>query len=250
MIYNIFILSLLFSLNAHALWDESEKDYYKNKYLKKDTASKDIKNIEQVFFVSKKTKKEFTKKYGKDALKRLQYFDDSIRDLKDESLFKKLSTINKLVNKLHFMPDNKHWKKENYWSTPLETIGTNYGDTEDMSLLKFVLLVKVGLNPNDLQLIEKSTPFKRKNKLYKENVSLFYFTKNDINPLVIDYDFRKGKIYKYADQFKYKFIKKSQNKQWEKIFSKNVKSSDIDNIANSLGGKKVRRDKTGVHIYY
>jgi predicted transglutaminase-like cysteine proteinase len=247
MFNSIFIIFLLFFVNAHAAWDEKKQEYYKNKYLKENN---DVHEIEQVYLVSKKTKKQFTKKYGKDALKRLNYIDESIRDLKGASLYKKLSTIDKLVNKLHFMPDSKHWKKENYWATPLETIGTNYGDTEDMSLLKYVLMVKVGLDPRDIQLIEKSIPFKRKNKEYKENVSLFYFTKNDINPLVIDYNFRRGKIYKYEDQFKYKFIKKSPNKQWDKIFTKNVSSDDIDKIANSLGGKKIKRDKTGVHIYY
>ena len=123
MIYNIFILSFILSLNANALWTEEEKNYYKNKYSKNNNKS-DIKKATKVFFVTQKTMKQFGKIYGKDALKRLKYFDNAIRSLRDASLYKKLSTIDKLVNRLHFMPDNKHWKKENYWATPLETIGT------------------------------------------------------------------------------------------------------------------------------
>jgi len=248
MIYNIFIISLLLSLNAHALWDESRQKYYKNKYLKKDTKSE--KEKELIFLVSQKTKKDFTKKYGRDALKRLNYFDESIRNLKNESVYKKLKTIDNLVNRIHFMPDDRHWKKKNYWATPLETIGTNYGDTEDISLLKYVLLVKVGLNPRDIQLIKKDIPFKRRHKKYEENISLFYFTKKDINPLVIDYNFRQGKIYKYAEQFKYKVIKQAPNKIWQNVFAKNFSTHSINNIIKSLADKKIKQDKSGVHIFY
>jgi len=250
MIYNILILSLLFSLNAHALWTEKEKNYYKNKYSKKNNNKNDLKKADEIFFVTKETKKLFSKKYGKDALKRLTYFDNAIRSLQGASLYKKLSTIDKLVNRLHFMPDSKHWKKEDYWATPLETIGTNYGDTEDMSLLKFALMVKAGINPSDIQLIKKDIPFKRKNKKYDENVSLFYFTKKSINPLVIDYDYRKGEIYKYADQFKFEFIKSSPSKHWSVIFKKDLKSTDLDKLANLLQEKKSGSVKDDVHIFY
>ena len=247
MIYKVFIIFFLISLNAFALWDKSKEEYYKNKYLKKNNDNKQIDNIEQVFFVSKKTKEEFTKKYGKDALKRLVHFDESIRDLKGVSLYKKLSTIDKLANKIHFMPDIQHWKKKNYWSTPLETIGTNYGDTEDISLLKYVLMVKVGLNPRDIQLIKKDVPFKRNHKKYSENLSLFYFTKNDINPLVIDYDFRGKKIYKYKDQFKFKYVKTSPNKHWDVLFKKNLHSTDLDKISKLESNINLKDD---VHIFY
>jgi len=50
----------------------------------------------------------FTKKYGKDALKRLAYIEKIILELQNASLYKKLSTIDKLVNRIHFMPDDKH----------------------------------------------------------------------------------------------------------------------------------------------
>ena len=100
MIYNIFIVFLLLSLNAHALWDESKKDYYKDKYLKNNNSKKDTKKEEKIFLVTEKVKKSFSKKYGKDALKRLNYIDGSIRNLEGASLYKKLSTIDKLVNKI------------------------------------------------------------------------------------------------------------------------------------------------------
>jgi predicted transglutaminase-like cysteine proteinase len=247
MLNNIFIVFFLLFSHSFAAWDESKSQYYKKKYLNKKAPKE---SSEPIYFVTQKIKDKFSKRYGEDALRRLNHFDQSVRGLQDASLYKKLSTINKLVNKLHFMPDGKHWKKEDYWATPLETIGTNYGDTEDIALLKYVLLVKAGINPRDIQLIKKSTPFTRKNKTYKENMSLFYFTKEDIFPLVIDYKFRSGKIYKYADQFDYTFIKISPDGKWDQILSKNVKKSDIDKMVDTIGTKKIKKGKTGIHIYY
>lgn len=244
MVFKIFILALLFSANSYALWTEAESKYYKSKYLKKQ-----INEPKQISFVSEATMDSFKKKYGKDALRRLIYINDAIKSLDGASTYKKISTIDKLVNRIHFIPDIKHWKKENYWATPLETIGTNYGDTEDMSLLKYVLMVKVGINPRDLQLIKKEIPYVKNNKKYDENLSLFYFTKKHIYPFVIDYKFRGGKIYKYSNQFKYKYVKASPNKHWNVIFNKNIKSSDVENITKlSLDNKK--RLKDDVHIFY
>ena len=144
MFYKVFILSFVLSSLSHALWTEKEALYYKNKYLKE----RELKQEQKISFVSQETMNNFTKKYGKDALRRLKYINEENRiPPKCFYTLKKIVTINNLINRIHFISDIKHWNKENYWATPLETIGTNYGDTEDISLLKYVLMVKVGLNP-------------------------------------------------------------------------------------------------------
>lgn len=226
MIYYTFIFSVLFSLNCFGLQSVSKMNYNKYGYSEKN-------NTEQVSFITKKTMKLFGKIYGKDALNRLLYIENIIIDLKDESLFKKLSTIDQLVNRIHFMTDNEHWGKNNYWATPLETIGTNYGDTEDIALLKYILMVKVGINPRDIRFIQKAIPYQRKNKKYKENISLLYFTKKRM-PLVLEYHFRRGEIYKYTNQFKFTFINKSQNYIWNIIFQKKLTSIDTHKILNYI----------------
>ncbi|MDC0932290.1 transglutaminase-like cysteine peptidase [Arcobacteraceae bacterium] len=249
MFYNIFVLSLILSLNAHALWDEKEMNYYKNKYMN-DITFKVPKEVNNVFFVSEETKKLFTRRYGNNALKRLNYIDKTIQDLADAPLHKKLVTINKLVNRLNFMTDIKQWGRKNYWATPLEVIGTNHGDTEDLSLLKYVLMVKVGIDPNDIQLIKKDIPFIGKKEKHKENIGLFFFTKKHINPFVIDYQFKKGKIYKYKDQFKFEYIKLSQNKQWDVLFKKNLTSNDVDGVTNFIAEKDTLKTVREIDVFY
>lgn len=224
----ILFLSVLLVLNLQAAWTDEEREYYKKKYLKESHENiNDAKNKTKDWF-SEETLALFAKVYGVDALKRLNYITNLLDDLREESLYKKLSTIDSIANRIHFSPDQKHWKKENYWATPLETIGTNYGDTEDITLLKYFLMVKVGINPRDIELIKKKTPFLRKNKEYKENISLFYFHKESINPLVLDYLFRDGKIYKFQESFLYEYIKKAPEKKWDVILSEKRNNKDFD----------------------
>jgi len=202
----------------------------KNVHLQKNNFKNDI---VQKNFITKETIDLFKRIYGKNAVVRLLYIEQIILGLKDASLYEKLFTIDQLINRIHFMPDNKQWHKKNYWATPLEIIGTNYGDTEDMALLKYVLLLKVGINSKDIQIIQKDIPFDRKHKQYKENISLFYFTKKYV-PLVLDYHFRGGEIYKYKEQFNFTYITTSSNKVWDFIFHEDIKSTEVDKILNYI----------------
>jgi len=223
MIYNIFIFSLLFSLTCFAVQD-----------IPKTGNKNNVKNdIDQKSFITRETTDLFTRRYGKSAIIRLLYIEKTILVLKEASLYKKLSTIDQLINRIHFMPDSKQWHKQNYWATPLEIIGTNYGDTEDIALLKYILMLKVGIHPKDIQLIQKQKPFKRRYKTYQENISLVYFRK-DYVPLVLDYTYRGGKIYKYKDQFKFEFIVKSPNRIWNIITKEEVTNRDIDKLLNYI----------------
>jgi len=190
------------------------------------------------FTIPKNIVEQFAKRYGNGALVRLNYLDRAIQRLKEETLTQQLSKINTIINKLSFASDRNHWKQENYWATPLETLGTSYADTEDMALMKYILLVKVGLNPKNIQLIEKKTPFKINGKTNEENISVLYFSKPNAKPIVLDYTKSNEDIYKYDDQFKYRVLKKAKNSLWDKVFSSNLNDEDLNNIMKVLGEKR------------
>ena len=189
------------------------------------------------FLINQDIMKKFTKRYGNGALVRLNYLDRKIQRLKNEKLVTQLSEINKIINRIQFKSDRIHWKEENYWATPLETLGTGYADKEDIALLKYILLVKVGLNPNNIKLIEKKYLNEIEKKV-EEDIALLYFHKKEKAPIVLDYTNNNEKIYKYKKQFKYKVIKKAQNKLWDTLFATNVKDNDLDDIMNVLGKKR------------
>ena len=232
--YTILVFSSLISINAYAAWDDKQINNIQNQKITKNNNKKEILANDEIILISDEKMELFLKRYGANAKARLKYIQNIILSLKKASVFEKLYTIDILVNRIHFLPDNKHWKKRDYWATPLEIIGTNYGDTEDMALLKFVLMVKVGLDPNDIKLVRKDTVFKHANRKYSENVSLMYFAKNALKPLVLDYDYRGGDIYKYKHQFNYKIIENTHFKHWKNLFKEDITISEIDQITNNI----------------
>ena len=62
----------------------------------------------------------------------------------------KLTLVNDFFNRLLFEDDRIHWRREDYWATPLETIRSDGGDCEDFVLLKRRKLIEKGFSPADL----------------------------------------------------------------------------------------------------
>lgn len=194
--------------------------------------------VKQTFTIQKEIIEQFAKRYGNAALVRLNYLDRALKRLQTKSLTEQLAKVNTLVNKLNYATDRQHWKQENYWATPLETLGTSYTDTEDAALLKYLLLVKLGLNPNNIQLIEKKTSYNSKDFLSSENVSLLYFPDLSKDPIVLDYSQESLLPYRYEKQFKYAIIKKAENPLWNKLFESDMTNQDVDDIMMVLGEKR------------
>ena len=203
-----------------------------------DIEEQNIEVSEPTFIIEKDVIEKYTKRYGNGALVRLNYLDRTVRRLKTKSLMEQLSKVNEIVNKLNYATDRKHWKQENYWATPLETFGTSYADTEDIALLKYILLVKIGLNPNNLQFVQKNIPIKINGQSTDENISLLYFPKPKAQPIVLEYTKKNQPVYKYNKQFKYSIVRNAENPLWDKLFTKNVTNQDLDNIMMVLGEKR------------
>jgi len=206
----------------------------KNFKLKENKAKK---SKSKLLSIPKEKLEIFTKRYGNRSILKLKYYNVHIEKLKNKKLSTQLNKVNELVNKVHFITDRKHWKKDNYWSTPLEFFGTGYGDTEEFAMIKALFLIKLGVNKDKLKLIKKNTHIKVKGKKYSEHISLAYFHKENSDPIILDYTKDIARIYKYKNQFKYKIIKKANNTKWNKFFKKNLSSDDVNNLFSSIKAK-------------
>lgn len=59
-----------------------------------------------------------------------------------------LQKVNGFVNKhIEFIPDWKLYKVKDYWAAPSETMKHMAGDCEDIAILKYWILVRLGLKP-------------------------------------------------------------------------------------------------------
>lgn len=57
----------------------------------------------------------------------------------------KLNMVNRTLNNLPWIADSQHWKKSDYWASPMETIATFGGDCEDFAIAKWVVLTHLGI---------------------------------------------------------------------------------------------------------
>ena len=198
----------------------------------------DIEKDSPTFAIKKDIIETYAKRYGNSALVRLNYLDRAIKQLQDKSIMEQLSKVNEIANKLNYATDRQHWKQENYWATPLETFGTSYADSEDIAFLKYILLVKLGFDPDKLQLVQKNIPFSFKGQTTDENIALLYFSKSDEKPIVLEYTQKNDAIYKYNNQFKYAIVRDAENPLWNKLFTHDITSEDIDKIMSELGERR------------
>ena len=73
------------------------------------------------------------------------------RNLEDDE---KLKRVNLFFNRrLLFRSDKETWQQEDYWATPLESVGRSAGDCEDFTIAKYVALQMLGIGNDRLRLI-------------------------------------------------------------------------------------------------
>ena len=100
----------------------------------------------------------------------------------------KLRQINDFVNRhIAFESDTMVWQQNDYWATPLETLGQGRGDCEDFAILKYVSLRQAGVTSNKLRLIyvkaRLNTPA---GPMQQAHMVLAYYATPNAEPLVLD----------------------------------------------------------------
>jgi predicted transglutaminase-like cysteine proteinase len=65
---------------------------------------------------------------------------------------KHLQEINDYFNRVNWVWDIDHWGSEDYWATPIETLGSNGGDCEDFSIGKYFSLTSLGMDTSKLRI--------------------------------------------------------------------------------------------------
>jgi predicted transglutaminase-like cysteine proteinase len=93
----------------------------------------------------------------------------------------KLETVNAFFNKLNFVDDAEHWKKADYWATPVEFLSSGAGDCEDFSIAKYFTLKAIGVDEAKLRMT-----YVKALMLNQPHMVVTYFPTPDATPLVLD----------------------------------------------------------------
>lgn len=92
-----------------------------------------------------------------------------------------LATDNSFWNRVPYFSDKKHWGKDDYWATPIETLASNGGDCEDYSIGKYFTLKELGIPIQKLRIV-----YVRALNWNEPHMVLAYYPEPDADPLILD----------------------------------------------------------------
>jgi predicted transglutaminase-like cysteine proteinase len=119
--------------------------------------------------------------YGDSAKRRLQSWQALIRESSHLSELEKLEKVNSFFNQLQFVDDIIHWKKTDYWATPIEFLASGAGDCEDFSLAKYFTIKALGIPDKKLNMT-----YVKAVHLNQAHMVVTYIPKPGSIPLVLD----------------------------------------------------------------
>lgn len=120
-------------------------------------------------------------RYGSEARSRAEQWRDLINQDATLTETEKLSRVNDFFNRLPFVSDVEHWRKEDYWATPIEMLASNGGDCEDFSIGKYITLKEMGVPEARMRLT-----YVKALRLNQSHMVVTYFPSPDADPLVLD----------------------------------------------------------------
>lgn len=100
----------------------------------------------------------------------------------------KIHAVNDFFNKrIHFSEDIILWKQDDYWATPLETMGVRAGDCEDFTIAKYMSLIELGIPSDQLRLIYVRAKVLQGPKVsIRPHMVLGYYSSPASQPLILD----------------------------------------------------------------
>jgi predicted transglutaminase-like cysteine proteinase len=100
----------------------------------------------------------------------------------------RLKRANDFFNRqILFGDDMVIWGQEDYWATPLETLGKGSGDCEDFVIAKYFTLREMGVESNKLRLIYvRAKTGSTESTASQAHMVLAYYPKPESEPLVLD----------------------------------------------------------------
>jgi len=93
-------------------------------------------------------------RFGNDGATMLHAWRNLLDSSADLNQKEQLKHINDFFNhNIRFREDSDNWQQNDYWATPLETLGSRGADCEDYTIAKYLSLIKLGVPRDQLRLI-------------------------------------------------------------------------------------------------
>ncbi len=124
------------------------------------------------------------KQFGPEAEATVRDWETLIRSGRDQSIDEQLKQANRFFNeRVLWVSDREAWNTEDYWATPLETMGKAIGDCEDFTIAKYATLLLMGVDPASLRLIYVKA---KRGGLTQAHMVLAWYATPTTTPLILD----------------------------------------------------------------
>ena len=134
------------------------------------------------FRVTDATLRAVEERYGRVGRFRVERWQRLLDQHQQSDIHTMLQAVNRFANEnVGYASDLEHWGQNDYWATPLETLGTGKGDCEDYVILKYASLRALGVPEERLRLM-----YVRALSIDEPHMVLIYFEEPDQFPLVLD----------------------------------------------------------------
>jgi len=131
-----------------------------------------------------------TQRWGPAGTNRLKNWQGMLQEgsRPDGSELERLTLVNTFFNKnIRFGTDLEVWEQEDYWATPLETLGRGAGDCEDFAIAKYFSLLALGVPETKLRFVYVRALLQQGQVLRVEpHMVLAYYKSPGAEPLVLD----------------------------------------------------------------
>ncbi|MDD2720004.1 MAG: transglutaminase-like cysteine peptidase [Gallionella sp.] len=92
-----------------------------------------------------------------------------------------LDDFNWYWNNIHYYPDIRHWRVNDYWATPVESLASEGADCEDYAIGKYYSLKALGVPVQNLRIT-----YVRALRWNQAHMVLAYYPTVDADPYILD----------------------------------------------------------------
>ena len=132
-----------------------------------------------------KLQASLTQRWGTGPVSKLQNWRALLAGLGSAPDAERLKKINDFFNRqIQFGNDTEIWTENDYWATPMESIGRGSGDCEDFVIAKYFSLLEAGVASEKLRLVYVRV--KQEGAPLQAHMVLGYYAQPDAEPLVLD----------------------------------------------------------------
>lgn len=125
-------------------------------------------------------------RYGQSGVRVLEEWFSLLERLGGASLDVQLRDVNDFFNRrVRWVDDIQAWGQEDYWATPLESLGNGRGDCEDYAIAKYVTLKQLGVPGNQLRMIYVRARIGR-SQITQAHMVLGHYATPSAEPRILD----------------------------------------------------------------